>query len=389
MADKRLSARQREILEFIEAQARDRGYPPSVREIGEAVGLTSPSTVHSHLNTLSRLGYLRRDPSKPRAIEVRWDPNSGVAIERRPVRHVPLVGDVAAGTDVLAQENVEELLPVPLDFTGEGELFMLRVRGDSMVELGILDGDFVIAVQQPRRRRATSSLPASPVARRPSRRSRRTGTGSCSFRPTRRCSRWSSPPTTSPSTAVSSPSCAGSDRRRHAKPGLPGQLGGSSGGLTPSTGAGGAVSTGSAPGVGGAHGDRSGAALPGARAGSGGGGAATVAGVSGCCGLTGTCGIRGGCGGHVAASCPGRCPQPGPSGSTGVAARLDRRPASANSKPPSNTPAAATTIAPRRSSSTPSGGSRPTARPRRRRRHSPGARTCPARRSRTGRPTTR
>jgi repressor LexA len=149
MADKRLSPRQREILEFIEAQARERGYPPSVREIGEAVGLTSPSTVHSHLNTLSRLGYLRRDPSKPRAIEVRWDPNSGVAMERRPVRHVPLVGDVAAGTDVLAQENVEELLPVPLDFTGEGELFMLRVRGESMVELGILDGDFVIAVQQP------------------------------------------------------------------------------------------------------------------------------------------------------------------------------------------------------------------------------------------------
>jgi repressor LexA len=149
MADKRLSPRQRDILEFIEAQARQRGYPPSVREIGEAVGLTSPSTVHSHLNTLTRLGYLRRDPSKPRAIEVRWDPNSGVAMERRPVRHVPLVGDVAAGTDVLAQENVEELLPVPLDFTGDGELFMLRVRGDSMVELGILDGDFVIAVQQP------------------------------------------------------------------------------------------------------------------------------------------------------------------------------------------------------------------------------------------------
>jgi repressor LexA len=148
MADKRLSPRQREILQFIEAQARERGYPPSVREIGEAVGLTSPSTVHSHLNTLSRLGYLRRDPSKPRAIEVRWDPNSGVAIERRPVRHVPLVGDVAAGTDVLAQENVEELFPVPVDFTGDGELFMLRVRGDSMIEAGILDGDFVVAVQQ-------------------------------------------------------------------------------------------------------------------------------------------------------------------------------------------------------------------------------------------------
>jgi repressor LexA len=148
MADKRITPRQREILEFIESQSRDRGYPPSVREIGEAVGLTSPSTVHSHLNTLSRLGYLRRDPTKPRAIEVRWDSNSGAIMERRPVRHVPLIGDVAAGTDVLAQENVEELLPVPLDFTGDGELFMLRVRGESMVGVGILDGDFVIAVQQ-------------------------------------------------------------------------------------------------------------------------------------------------------------------------------------------------------------------------------------------------
>jgi repressor LexA len=149
MIGPKITARQKEILVFIESQMRDRGYPPSVREIGEAVGLTSPSTVHSHLNTLERLGYLRRDPTKPRAIEVRWDSNSGAVMERRPVRHVPLVGDVAAGTDVLAEENVEELFPVPVDFTGEGELFMLRVRGDSMIEAGILDGDFVIAVQQP------------------------------------------------------------------------------------------------------------------------------------------------------------------------------------------------------------------------------------------------
>ncbi|MFN3254840.1 MAG: transcriptional repressor LexA [Ilumatobacter sp.] len=143
----KISKRQLDILTFIEQQMRDRGFPPSVREIGEAVGLTSPSTVHSHLNTLQRLGYLRRDPTKPRAIEVRYDPNSGVAMERRPVRHVPLVGDVAAGTDVLAEENVEELLPVPVDFTGEGELFMLRVRGDSMIEIGILDRDYVVATQ--------------------------------------------------------------------------------------------------------------------------------------------------------------------------------------------------------------------------------------------------
>lgn len=145
---KRITARQRQVLEFIESQMRDRGFPPSVREIGEAVGLTSPSTVHSHLNTLTKLGYLRRDPTKPRAIEVCWDSNSGAVMDRRPVRHVPLIGDVAAGTDVLAQENVEELFPVPQDFTGEGDLFMLRVRGDSMIEKGILDGDFVIAVQQ-------------------------------------------------------------------------------------------------------------------------------------------------------------------------------------------------------------------------------------------------
>jgi repressor LexA len=142
-----LTERQRGILEFIESQTRTRGYPPSVREIGEAVGLTSTSTVHAHLGTLERLGYLRRDPTKPRAIEVRYDPGSGAAVERRPVRHVPLVGDVAAGTDVLAQENVEEVLPLPADLTGDGQLFMLRVRGDSMVEAGILDGDYAVVRQ--------------------------------------------------------------------------------------------------------------------------------------------------------------------------------------------------------------------------------------------------
>ena len=148
MTEHHLTDRQREVLEIIDQSMRDRGYPPSVREIGEAVGLTSPSTVHSHLNTLQRLGYLRRDPTKPRAIEVRWDPNSGAVFERRPARHVPLVGDVAAGTDVLAQENVEELVPLPADFTGDGDLFMLRVRGDSMIEAGILDGDYVVARAQ-------------------------------------------------------------------------------------------------------------------------------------------------------------------------------------------------------------------------------------------------
>ena len=147
------SVRQREILDFIESEMRTRGYPPSVREIGEAVGLTSTSTVHAHLATLQRLGYLRRDPSKPRAIEVRYDPESGAAVDRRPVRHVPLVGDVAAGTDVLAQENVEELLPLPADFTGDGQVFMLRVRGDSMIEAGILDGDYAVVRQDPEPRK--------------------------------------------------------------------------------------------------------------------------------------------------------------------------------------------------------------------------------------------
>lgn len=149
MADAPLiTPRQRQILECIERAMRERGYPPSVREIGEAVGLASPSTVHSHLSTLQKLGYLRRDPTKPRAIEVRFDPSSGASVERRPVRHVPLVGEVAAGTDVLAHEHVEEVIPVPADLTGEGELFMLRVRGDSMIGAAILDGDYVVARTQ-------------------------------------------------------------------------------------------------------------------------------------------------------------------------------------------------------------------------------------------------
>jgi repressor LexA len=148
MTETRLTDRQREILDFIAKQMEERGYPPSVREIGEAVGLTSPSTVHSHLSTLQKLGFLQRDPSKPRAIQVRYDPASSSPIERRPVRSVPLVGDVAAGTNVLAEENVEEILPLPADFTGDGDLFMVRVRGDSMIDAGILPGDFIVARRQ-------------------------------------------------------------------------------------------------------------------------------------------------------------------------------------------------------------------------------------------------
>src|SRR5437763_14663294 len=114
-----LTPRQRQVLEFIDEEVRRRGYPPSVREIGEAVGLSSPSTVHAHLAALQDKGYLRRDPTKPRAIEVALEPSTGTAIDRRPVRNVPLLGDVAAGTGGLAAENLEEVVPIPADFCGE------------------------------------------------------------------------------------------------------------------------------------------------------------------------------------------------------------------------------------------------------------------------------
>ncbi len=144
-----LTARQRTVLEVIDTSMRERGYPPSVREIGETIGLTSSSSVHAHLSSLQKLGYLRRDPAKPRAIEVRWDPASDAAIERRPVTHVPLIGEIAAGTGVLAQENVEDSYPLPSDFTGPGELFMLKVRGESMIDAAICDGDYVVVRAQP------------------------------------------------------------------------------------------------------------------------------------------------------------------------------------------------------------------------------------------------
>ena len=143
-----LSGKRLQILTFIADSQRDRGYPPSVREIGEAVGLTSSATVHTHLAVLQREGYLTRDPSKPRAIQVHFDPVSTGRLTAAPVHNVPLVGDVAAGTGVLAAENVEELLPMPEQFTGTGPSFMLRVRGDSMIEAGIYDGDYVVVRQQ-------------------------------------------------------------------------------------------------------------------------------------------------------------------------------------------------------------------------------------------------
>ena len=142
-----LTPRQRQILDVIVAHQSDRGYPPSVREIGEAVGLRSPATVKSHLDNLRDAGYLVRDPAKPRAIQVHYQGGASQA-DRRPTKHVPLVGDVAAGTDVLAEQNVEEIVPMPADLTGDGDLFMLRVRGDSMIDVGIFDGDFVVCRSQ-------------------------------------------------------------------------------------------------------------------------------------------------------------------------------------------------------------------------------------------------
>jgi repressor LexA len=145
-----LTARQRQILDYILATVRDRGYPPSVREIGDAVGLSSPSTVHSHLSALTKAGYLRRDPSKPRAIEVIDDGHDDEhSLLRAPVRDVPLVGRIAAGSPILAEQDIEEIYPLPAELVGNDPVFMLRVRGDSMIDAGIFDGDYVVVRRQP------------------------------------------------------------------------------------------------------------------------------------------------------------------------------------------------------------------------------------------------
>lgn len=137
---KELSKRQREIFDFISRYLSRHGYPPTVREIGKAVGLHSSSTVHAHLSKLEKLGVLKRDPTKPRAIEVM------VERAKRAVRPtgLPLVGHVAAGEPIVAEENVEEYLQVPDVIGGEAGDYILRVRGDSMIEVGILDGDFAV-----------------------------------------------------------------------------------------------------------------------------------------------------------------------------------------------------------------------------------------------------
>lgn len=143
-----LTDRQRQILDLIRSTVAQRGYPPSVREIGDAVGLSSPSTVHSHLSSLAEAGFIRRDPTKPRAIEVVDDDDGAIPISRAAVRDVPLVGHIAAGSPILAEEDIEEVYPLPTELVGTDPVFMLRIRGDSMMDVGIYDRDYVVVQKQ-------------------------------------------------------------------------------------------------------------------------------------------------------------------------------------------------------------------------------------------------
>jgi repressor LexA len=136
--------RQRAILDYLRGFVDEHGYPPTVREIGEAVGLRSPSTVHAHLAQLERAGLLRRDPTKPRAIELTDRRREGAEPAPADVHRLPLVGEIAAGGPLLAEGNVEEYVAVPEPLAKGGEEFILRVKGDSMVNAGILDGDYVV-----------------------------------------------------------------------------------------------------------------------------------------------------------------------------------------------------------------------------------------------------
>jgi repressor LexA len=151
-----LTARQRKVLDVIREAVDRRGYPPSMREIGDAVGLTSPSSVAHQLATLERKGFIRRDPNRPRAIEVRspepdeaaYDP-TGEGDERPAPTYVPVVGRIAAGGPILAEQAVEDVFPLPRQIVGDGELFLLKVVGDSMVDAAICDGDWVVVRRQP------------------------------------------------------------------------------------------------------------------------------------------------------------------------------------------------------------------------------------------------
>jgi len=141
MAKGKITAKQQEILEYIKTQQLKRGYPPAVREICDAVNLRSTSSVHAHLETLEKNGYIRRDPTKPRAIEIIDDDFS---LTRREMTSIPVIGQVAAGEPILAEQNIESYFPFPADMLPSGEIYMLNVRGDSMINIGILDGDQVI-----------------------------------------------------------------------------------------------------------------------------------------------------------------------------------------------------------------------------------------------------
>ncbi|MFD3445627.1 transcriptional repressor LexA [Microbacteriaceae bacterium 4G12] len=143
----KLSKRQQDILDFIKQKVQDKGYPPSVREIGQAVGLASSSTVHGHLSRLEEKGYIRRDPTKPRAIEILGDDMNRTSDKN--VVHVPILGKVTAGPPITAVENIEEHFPLPANLVSDSDhVFMLRISGDSMIEAGILDRDLVVVRQQ-------------------------------------------------------------------------------------------------------------------------------------------------------------------------------------------------------------------------------------------------
>lgn len=145
----KISSRQLAILEFIRTEVRSKGYPPSVREIGEAVGLASSSTVHGHLDRLEKKGLIRRDPTKPRAIELLGqDESENVHQFVHTVARVPVVGKVTAGIPITATENIEDYFPLPTHFVGDNKVFMLSVSGESMIEAGIMNGDYVIVRQQ-------------------------------------------------------------------------------------------------------------------------------------------------------------------------------------------------------------------------------------------------
>lgn len=145
MAYGKISAKQQEILEYIKREILNKGYPPAVREICEAVNLKSTSSVHSHLETLEKNGYIRRDPTKPRAIEI-MDENFNLT--RREVTNIPIIGNVAAGQPLLAVENIENYFPIAVEFLPNSNTFMLNVKGESMVNVGIYDGDKLLVQQQ-------------------------------------------------------------------------------------------------------------------------------------------------------------------------------------------------------------------------------------------------